>query len=73
MSKHDQIADADRERNSEHSAKEGQRHRFEQKLKNDREPGCADRFADADLFGALGDGDEHDIHHADAADQQAEA
>ena len=30
----------------------------------------ADRLADADLAGALGDGHEHDVHHTDAADEQ---
>ena len=32
----------------------------------------ADGFANADLARALGDGDEHDIHHADAADDEAD-
>ena len=31
---------------------------------------CADRHADADLAGAFGDRDQHDVHDADAADQQ---
>ncbi len=30
----------------------------------------ADRAADADLAGALGDGDEHDVHDADARGEQ---
>ena len=32
-----------------------------------------DGHADADLAGPLGDGDQHDVHDADAADQQADA
>ena len=32
----------------------------------------ADGFADADFAGALGDGDQHDVHHADAADHEAD-
>ena len=31
----------------------------------------ADGFADADFPGSFGDGDEHDVHHADAAHQQS--
>ena len=34
--------------------------------------GGADGFADADLTGAFGDGDEHDVHHADAAEGEGE-
>ena len=33
----------------------------------------ADRLADADLAGALGDRHQHDVHDADAADQQRDA
>jgi hypothetical protein len=33
----------------------------------------ADGEADADLAGALGDGDEHDVHDADAADDERNA
>src|SRR5437870_1870270 len=32
----------------------------------------ADRLADADLAGALGDRDQHDVHDPDAADEQGE-
>ena len=34
--------------------------------------GGAEGFADADLAGALGDGDEHDVHDADAAERERE-
>src|ERR1700737_1639032 len=49
----------------------GQGHGFQQKL-----PGYvlalgADGFADANLAGALGDADEHDVHYAHAANQQS--
>ena len=43
---------------------------LEQELGEDRALGRTDRFADADLAGALGDGDEHDVHDADAADEE---
>ena len=29
-------------------------------------------FADSDLAGSLGNADEHDVHHANAADHQAD-
>ena len=40
---------------------------FDQELGEDVVALGADGFADADLAGAFGDGDEHDVHHADAA------
>ena len=36
--------------------------RFDEKLHDDAPALCADGFADADLSGALGDGDQHDMH-----------
>ncbi len=51
-------------------AEQRDEHGLDQELDEDvRAPG-ADRLADADLPGALGDRDEHDVHHADPADQQ---
>lgn len=35
--------------------------------------GCANRDTDTDLEGAFGDGDEHDVHAADAADDERNA
>jgi hypothetical protein len=32
----------------------------------------AERLEQADFAGALGDGDEHDVHHQDAGDGQAD-
>ena len=58
---------------SENAAEERQRHRLEQKLPDDIFSPRADRFADADLVRALGDADQHDVHHADAADEQPDA
>ncbi len=45
---------------------------FEQKLPKNILLARADRFANADFARALRDGDEHDIHHADSADEQAD-
>ena len=44
--------------------------RLEQELQQDVAPAGAEREADADVLGPLGDGDQHDVHDADAADQQ---
>jgi hypothetical protein len=39
-------------------------------LGEDVAPACAERFADADLAGALGHGHQHDVHDDDAAHDQ---
>src|SRR5947209_1386270 len=46
---------------------------LDEELRQDVDAGGADGLADADLFGALGDGDEHDVHHADAPDEERHA
>src|SRR5207247_4469205 len=43
---------------------------FDEELKHDVEARRAQRLPHADLARALGDGHEHDVHDADAADQQ---
>ncbi len=45
--------------------------RLDQELHEDVALAGADRHADADLARPLGDADEHDVHDADAADQEA--
>src|SRR5579859_1542253 len=45
---------------------------FDQELDQDHTLGGADRLADADLTGALGDRHQHDVHHADAADEKGD-
>ena len=57
---------------AEESADEGDGERLGQKLEEDVAAARAQRFLDADFAGALGDGDEHDVHQADAADAQRE-
>ena len=56
--------DADR------AAGEAQHHRLDEELDQNHAPRRAERFADADLARALGDRHEHDVHDADAADEQ---
>ena len=46
---------------------------LDEKLEEDIPPAGADGHADADFARALGDADEHDVHDADAADQQRNA
>ena len=53
------------------AAEEAQGERLDQELQQDVAPGGAERLADADLAGALGDRDQHDVHDPDAADHQA--
>ena len=55
-----------------HAADAGKRHRLQQKLHADVRLARADRFADADLAGPLRHRDQHDVHHPDAAHQQAD-
>ena len=43
--------------------------RFDKELAEDIEIARSDRFADADFPRSFRDGDQHDIHNADAADQ----
>ena len=43
---------------------------FGQELAADVDGGGAQGFADTDLAGALGDGDQHDVHDADAAERE---
>ncbi len=66
------LADADGEHHAENAAEESERHRFKQKLAHNIFAPRAQSFAHADLFGSFGDAHQHDVHHANAADQQAE-
>ena len=46
---------------------------FDEELGQDVDAPCADRHAQADFAGALGDGDVHDVHDADAAHHERDA
>ncbi len=54
------------------TADEGDDGGFDEELAADVDGGCAESLADADLAGALGDGDQHDVHHADAAEREGQ-
>src|ERR1051325_10397145 len=62
-------ADAD----ADETAKKRDDRGLDEELHQDVARRCADSFADADLAGALGDGDQHDVHDADAADDERDA
>ena len=55
------------------AADQGEGDRLDQELHQDVLPAGAHRLAHADLAGALGHRDQHDVHDADAADQQGDA
>ena len=42
---------------------------FDEKLQQNRAAFCADGLAHADFARSFGDGNEHDVHDADAADK----
>ncbi len=56
---------------ADHAAHRGQHHRLDQELQQHFAFQRADGQAQADLAGALGDANQHDVHDADAAHQQA--
>src|ERR1700719_3716201 len=66
----DGVGDGESNNNAEDAADEGDENGLGKELEADLAFGGADRFADADLANAGADGGQHDIHDADAADQQ---
>ncbi len=64
----DQLGDDDRDDHADDTGDEGQHEAFEEELGEDVAAACAEGLHEADLAGALGDRDEHDVHDADAAD-----
>src|ERR1035437_10208702 len=57
-------------RDAENPADDRQQNGLGEELGEDVAASRTDRLADADLAGSLGDADKHDVHHADAADEQ---
>jgi hypothetical protein len=60
------------ERQADQPAEHRQHHRLDQELQQHLARDRADGEADADLARPLGHRDEHDVHDADAADEQAD-
>ena len=58
------------ERDADGTAESGERDRLDQELDQHIVTACADRFTDANLARPLRDRHEHDVHNADAADEQ---
>src|SRR5271155_1108365 len=63
--------DAGAEGDADDAADGAERYGFDEKLDEDVVALGADGFAHADFTGAFGYGDEHDVHYADAANNQA--
>ena len=61
------------EEEAHEAADDGKDEGFDEELEADVARGGADSFTDADFVGAFGDGDEHNVHDADAADDEGNA
>src|SRR5439155_1306177 len=55
------------------AGRSGERHGFQKELPGNVAALRADGLANADLTRALGDADQHDVHHADAANEQTDS
>ena len=66
------IAQAVGEGDAGHAADAGEGDCLDEKLEQYFAGPRSDGEADPDLAGSFGDGDEHDIHDADASDEQAD-
>ena len=66
----DEEGEAVAEGEAEKTAEDGEDKGFKEELKEDIDAGGADSLADADFVGALGDGNEHNIHNTDTADDE---
>ena len=62
--------DAPREENPDDAPEHAEHDGFDEELHKDRAAVGADGLSDADFARALRDGDEHDVHNADAADKE---
>lgn len=61
------------ENEAHEAANYAKNNRFEEELEKDVACACADCLADTDLAGALRNGDEHNVHDADTADDERDA
>ena len=68
-----QHGDEDGDGDAQQAAGAGERHGFHQELADDVAAARAHGLAHADFACALGDGDQHDVHDADTAHQQAQS
>ena len=66
----DQVRRQQPEGHTGQRADQAHQHRLGDELRQDIALARPDRLAHADLARALGDADEHDVHDADATDQQ---
>ena len=61
---------ADAEEYAESTAGAGEQDGFDEKLEDDVASFCAEGASDTDFAGAFGDAGEHDVHDADAANDE---
>ena len=66
----DQRREAEAHPNAEDRAEEAERRGLDEELRENVAPLGAERLADADLARAVRDGDEHDVHDHDRADDE---
>ena len=64
------CASSNRHQHSDQAGSEGEDQGLDQKLKGDVAIARAQRLAQSHFLGALGHADQHDVHHADAADAE---
>ena len=69
----DEFGRANARHHADDTAEQAESDGFDKELKQDVAGLRADGDADADLASALGDADKHDVHDADAADQERHA
>src|SRR5271170_3141461 len=67
----DEIGDEDGNDHSDDAGEEGEGEAFEEELLEDVARASTEGFEEADLAGAFGDGDEHDVHDANASDAES--
>ena len=58
---------------AEDATEDAENEAFKEELEEDIEIGSANGFSDADFVSAFGDGDEHDIHNANTANEEGNA
>ncbi len=66
----DDIAQSDAHHHTENATDIAQNYRFQQKLQQDVSLLCAQRFPNSDLARPLGHRDKHNVHNADAGNDQ---
>src|SRR5690606_31290268 len=64
------VAEAEAQTHARGAADKTDQHRLDEELPHDVAAAGTDGHTDADLLGAFGDADQHDVHHPDATHYQ---